>query len=68
MFAWSALMNIPDLALVNTFKHLEQLVEILNEDQGAEIASANGGCCETGVERLISFTNTTRFPTANIKT
>lgn len=34
---------------------------------GAGLAGA-GGCCDTGVEQLISFTNTTSFPTANLKT
>ncbi|KAG9251734.1 uncharacterized protein F5Z01DRAFT_264410 [Emericellopsis atlantica] len=33
---------------------------------GASIASG-GGCCASGVEQLISFTNTTSFPTANLK-
>jgi len=32
-------------------------------------ASVNGGgCCDSGVEQLISFTNTDDFPTANLKT
>lgn len=34
---------------------------------GAGLAGP-GGCCDTGVEQLISFTNTTLFPTANLKT
>ena len=34
---------------------------------GVNLAGA-GGCCNTGVEQLISFTNTTSFPTANLKT
>ncbi|KAK7696884.1 hypothetical protein SLS64_014112 [Diaporthe eres] len=34
---------------------------------GAGLAGA-GGCCDTGVEQLISFTNTTSFATANLKT
>lgn len=34
---------------------------------GAGLAGA-GGCCDTGVEQLISFTNTTLFATANLKT
>lgn len=33
---------------------------------GATLAGA-GGCCDTGTEQLISFTNTTGFPTANLK-
>ncbi|CAG8885085.1 unnamed protein product [Penicillium salamii] len=31
-------------------------------------ASALGGCCDTGVEQLISFTDTSDFPTAGLKT
>lgn len=34
---------------------------------GAALAGTDG-CCNTGVEQLISFTNTTGFPTANLKT
>jgi len=30
--------------------------------------TAIGGCCNTGVEQLISITNTTGFPTAGLKT
>lgn len=33
---------------------------------GVGLAGA-GGCCDTGVEQLISFTNTSLFPTANLK-
>ncbi|KAH7366800.1 hypothetical protein B0T11DRAFT_237061 [Plectosphaerella cucumerina] len=33
---------------------------------GSTVAGA-GGCCDTGVEQLISFTNSTGFPTANLK-
>lgn len=28
----------------------------------------NNGCCEDGTDQLISFSNTTSFPTANLKT
>lgn len=36
---------------------------------GAKTADANGGgCCSTGVEQLVSFSNTTAFPSANLKT
>ncbi|OQN95525.1 hypothetical protein B0A48_18508 [Cryoendolithus antarcticus] len=35
---------------------------------GTQTAIASTGCCGTGVEQLISFTNSTGFPTANIKT
>lgn len=35
-------------------------------DVGTSLAG-NGGCCETGVEQLISFTDTTDFATARIK-
>ncbi|CAG8100297.1 unnamed protein product [Penicillium salamii] len=31
-------------------------------------ASALGGCCDTGVEQLVSFTDTSDFPTAGLKT
>jgi hypothetical protein len=41
--------------------------EFPSPDFGAGLAGA-GGCCDTGVEQLISFTNTTLFPTANLKT
>lgn len=41
--------------------------EFPNPAFGAGLAGA-GGCCDTGVEQLISFTNTTLFPTANLKT
>ncbi|KAH6693759.1 hypothetical protein F5X68DRAFT_164648 [Plectosphaerella plurivora] len=42
----------------------------LNEYPGPAFgATVSGdGCCDTGVEQLISFTNTTGFPTANLKT
>ncbi|KAG8163143.1 hypothetical protein KVR01_007621 [Diaporthe batatas] len=33
---------------------------------GVGLAGA-GGCCDAGVEQLISFTNTSLFPTANLK-
>lgn len=33
---------------------------------GAE--AINGGCCESGVEQLVSFSNTSAFSTANVKT
>lgn len=35
---------------------------------GATTAISGAGCCATGVEQLISITNATGFPTANIKT
>ncbi|CAG7918695.1 unnamed protein product [Penicillium olsonii] len=31
-------------------------------------ASAIGGCCDTGVEQLVSFTDTSDFPTSGLKT
>jgi hypothetical protein len=31
-------------------------------------ATAQGGCCNTGVEQLISISNTAQFPTAGLKT
>jgi hypothetical protein len=31
-------------------------------------SAINGGCCDNGVDQLVSFTNSTGFPTANIKT
>lgn len=40
--------------------------EFPNPAFGAGLAGP-GGCCDAGVEQLISFTNTTLFPTANLK-
>ncbi|KAK3671042.1 hypothetical protein LTR78_009003 [Recurvomyces mirabilis] len=34
---------------------------------GTQTTIASTGCCDTGVEQLISFTNNTGFPTANLK-
>lgn len=31
-------------------------------------SAVNGGCCNTGVEQLLSFTDTSDFPTAGLKT
>lgn len=31
-------------------------------------SAVNGGCCNTGIEQLVSFSNTSAFPTANVKT
>ncbi|KAJ5336846.1 uncharacterized protein MYU51_006035 [Penicillium brevicompactum] len=31
-------------------------------------ASAIGGCCDTGIEQLVSFTDTSDFPTSGLKT
>ncbi|KAK0751245.1 hypothetical protein B0T18DRAFT_478288 [Schizothecium vesticola] len=31
-------------------------------------AASGGGCCNTGVEQLVSITDTSSFPTANLKT
>lgn len=35
---------------------------------GTATAIASAGCCSTGVEQLVSISNSTGFPTANIKT
>lgn len=37
-------------------------------DLGVTLAVPNAGCCNTGVEQLVSISSTTDFPTANIKT
>jgi hypothetical protein len=34
---------------------------------GTATAIAGAGCCDTGVEQLISISNATGFPTANLK-
>ena len=39
-----------------------------NSELGVTTAIAGAGCCNTGVEQLVSFTDATDFPTANIKT
>lgn len=31
-------------------------------------AATGGGCCNTGIEQLVSITDTSSFPTANLKT
>lgn len=36
-------------------------------DFGTTTAIAGAGCCNTGVEQLISISNDTEFPTANLK-
>jgi hypothetical protein len=33
---------------------------------GVAPAIAETGCCDAGVEQLVSFTNTTTFPTAGL--
>ncbi|KAK1774840.1 hypothetical protein QBC45DRAFT_423768 [Copromyces sp. CBS 386.78] len=37
-------------------------------DLGVDLAVAGAGCCNTGVEQLIAFSDTSAFPTANVKT
>lgn len=45
------------------------LLSCLGSDlSGVTTAIAGAGCCEDGVEQLMSFTDATAFLTANLKT
>jgi hypothetical protein len=45
---------------------MTRIDEYPGPDFGAE--ALNGGCCGAGADQLVSFTNTTGFETANVKT
>lgn len=62
-------MHIQALILVglNILPHNSGMSQVLTSP-GTTTAIAGAGCCDTGVEQLISITSTSAFPTANLKT
>jgi hypothetical protein len=54
----------------NDNSRVSRLLEgkITNKCIGTTTAIAGAGCCDAGVEQLVSISNSTGFPTANLKT
>jgi hypothetical protein len=42
-------------------------MKILTKESGTTTAIAGAGCCDAGVEQLVSISNAAAFPKANLK-